>query len=52
MKIDKYNCEYLQICPAYFKCRIAGVYTRKNTLRCNCRDLIKHLELVNGKKKL
>jgi hypothetical protein len=40
----KYICNYLYICPAYKKCRIGGVFTRKNTDKCNCRDIIAKLE--------
>lgn len=50
MKRDKYKCDYLQICPAFMKCRVAGVFTRKDTIYCTCRDLIKSLKMYNGKK--
>ena len=32
------------MCPAYVKCRVGGVFTRKDTLQCNCRDFITQKE--------
>ena len=36
----KMTCEKEFMCPAVGKCRVAGVFTRKETRRCVCRDLI------------
>jgi len=40
-KDSEYTCDYVFMCPALAKCRIGGVFARKNTDTCACRDLKK-----------
>jgi len=40
-KETEYDCHFIFMCPALAKCRMGGVFTRKNTDMCACRDLKK-----------
>ena len=42
-KINK-NCEFIYMCPIHLKCKINGIYIRKETGKCVCRDIIKNLK--------
>ena len=48
MKIkEEYKCEFNHMCPALANCRKQGIFTRKNTDRCACKDLAKRIKFLN-----
>ena len=39
--MNKKECDYIHMCPIVLKCRQQGIYTRKGTNKCVCRDYYK-----------